>query len=98
MLAENLAKLRKHFNLAQNEFAEKLDISARAYVNYERGERKPPCELLIKLLRNYNVNLNWIIANEGEMFLDEQEFATQYENVKNDILKEVQKMLKEKGL
>lgn len=98
MLAENLAKLRKHFNLAQNEFAEKLDISARAYVNYERGERKPPYELLIKLLRNYNVNLNWIIANEGEMFLTEQEFATQYENVKNDILKEVRKMFKEKGL
>lgn len=98
MEQNRLQKIRKKLKLSQEEIAIETGITYRAYTSYERGDRKPSFEFLIKLIEKYNVNLNWLIAGIGEMFLDEQEFATQYENVKNDILDEVKKMLKEKGL
>lgn len=99
MISENLQNLRKKLLLKQDEFALKLDIAPRAYANYERGERKPPYEMLIKLTDDFNVNLNWLIAGKGEMFIQpEKNFAAEYEDVKEDILKKVQEMLKEKGL
>ena len=72
MISENLLKLRKNLSLSQEEFALKLSITPRAYVNYERGERKPPYELLIKLSDDFNVNLNWLINDKDEMFLHQQ--------------------------
>lgn len=68
MIAENLVKVRKTTLLAQSDFALKLGISPRAYINYERGERKPPYEMLNQLYEIYNVNLNWLITGKGEMF------------------------------
>ena len=68
MFSENLQKLRKNLQLSQNDFALKLGMNPRAYVNYERGERKPPFELLIDLSNDFNVNLNWLINDKGNMF------------------------------
>lgn len=68
MIAENLVKVRKSTLLVQSDFALKLGISPRAYVNYERGERKPPYEVLIQLYETLDVNLNWLITGKGEMF------------------------------
>ena len=79
MIAENLSKLRKYLSLGQNEFALKLGITTRAYVNYERGERKPPYDILIKLSNDFNINLNWLIADNGEMFNTQQPSATDEE-------------------
>lgn len=91
MIPENLQRLRKYYNLAQSEFALKLSMSTRAYMNYERGERKPPYEMLIKLVNEFNVNLNWLIADKGSMFNQ-----SKYEDIKIEILSEVEKMLNEK--
>ena len=93
MIAENLAKVRKTTLLVQSDFALKLGISPRAYVNYERGERKPPYEVLNKLYEEYNVNLNWFLTGKGEMFN-----APQYEDVKDEILNEVNQVLVKYGI
>lgn len=93
MVSKNLSKLRKELALSQNEFALKLGIVPRAYINYERGERKPPYELLIKLSNDFNVNLNWLINNKGTMFN-----GLQFEDVKDDILKEVDSILVKYGV
>jgi len=76
MIAENLQKLRKALNFGQKEFAVKLDINPLTYANYERGERKPPYEMLIKLSDDFNVNLNWLINNKGKMFNTQQPSAS----------------------
>lgn len=93
MIAENLQKLRKNLSLKQDEFALKLSIAPRAYVNYERGERKPPLELLEKLASQFNVNLNWLIADIGEMFI-----PPKFEQAQYDLAREIRKILKEEGL
>lgn len=76
MIANNLQKLRKTLMLGQKEFAVKLGINPLTYVNYERGDRKPPYEMLIKLSNDFDVNLNWLINNKGEMFNAQQPSAS----------------------
>jgi transcriptional regulator with XRE-family HTH domain len=93
MIAENLQKLRKNLSLKQDEFALKLGISPRAYVNYERGERKPPYEMLIKLSDDFNVNLNWLINDKGDMYN-----APKFEQAQGELALEIRKVLREEGL
>ena len=98
MYAENLKNIRKSLRLSVAKFAELLEMSASTLTGYERSERTPSWQLFAQLYKKANVNLNWFVSGEGEMFLSSQNFASEYESVKNDILKEVRKMFKEKGL
>lgn len=93
MIAENLQKLRKTLTFGQKEFAVKLGINPLTYANYERSERKPPYEMLVKLSDDFDVNLNWLINNKGEMFN-----APKFEQVQSDLALEVRKILREEGL
>ena len=67
-LPQNLIILRKYLGFKVSDFAEKLGIQYRTYQSYERGERKPPLELLEQLVYKYGVNMNWLLTDEGEMF------------------------------
>lgn len=68
MINERLKLIRKKLAVNQNEMSEKFGVSYRAYTSYERGERKPTIGLFKNLYRNFNINLNWLITGEGEMF------------------------------
>ena len=93
MYGEKLKKIRKHLSVTQDSMSELLNISSRSYASYERNENNPPYSMLVELCKNYNINLNWFIADIGEMFI-----APQYEDVKGEILAEVEKMFKNRGL
>ena len=91
-----LEKIRLSFNLNAKEFVAQIgnfyNISYRAYTSYESGERKMPVEFLKVLCEHYNVNLNWLIADKGEMFIDKN--STSDSNLKA----EVEEILKQYGL
>ena len=93
MEENRLQKIRKKLKLSQEEIADETNITYRAYTSYERGDRKPSFEFLVKLVEKYNVNLNWLIAGKGEMFN-----APQYEDVKDEILTEVNQVLVKYGI
>lgn len=93
MKENRLQKIRKKLKLSQEEIADETNITYRAYTSYERGDRKPSFEFLVKLVEKYNVNLNWLIAGNGEMFN-----ALQYEDVKDEILNEVNQVLVKYGI
>lgn len=93
MKENRLQKIRKKLKLSQEEIADETNITYRAYTSYERGDRKPSFEFLVKLVEKYNVNLNWLIAGKGEMFN-----ALQYEDVKDEILNEVNQVLVKYGI
>ena len=73
MLEENfedrLITMRKSITSNASAFARSLEILYPAYARYERGERKPAFEILEKMARVHNVNLNWLLTGNGEMFL-----------------------------
>lgn len=64
MLKEQLKKLRESRKLTKKQVATLLDISERAYLTYEYGEREPRLETLQKLADFYNVSLDYLVGRE----------------------------------
>lgn len=97
MYSEKLKEIRKTLKLSQEEMALQTGTSYRAYSSYERGDRKPSFEFLEQLVLQFDVNLNSLIANKGDLFIL-VESRSQTFKMKNEILNEVRKMLIDEGL
>ena len=57
-----LKQLRTENNLTQSQIAKEINISQRAYAFYEKGERDPSIETLIKLADYYKVPLDILVG------------------------------------
>lgn len=69
-LSNRIKAIREALKLSQREFGEKLGVSRDVISNIEYN-RVPPKELLIRhICELYNVNLHWLETGEGEMFND----------------------------
>lgn len=95
MYNERLQKIRKKLGLSQDEISTQIGISYRAYTSYERGDRKPSLEFLNEMFKKYNVNMNYLICGDGEMFNENQQ---QNEQLEKDVARIVEKLIQEKGL
>ncbi|MBR6422672.1 helix-turn-helix transcriptional regulator [bacterium] len=62
-----LKLLRKKLSLTQQEFSEMLGISQNFLSMIEQGKSKISAELCLSLSK-INVNLDWLITGQGEMF------------------------------
>lgn len=93
MFAENLKKVRQKLGLSVAKFAEKLEMSASTLTGYERNERTPSWQLFTQLYKKANVNMNWFVSGEGEMFN-----TPKYTAVKNELRQEVLQILKDEGI
>lgn len=92
-IGKKFKSIRKKLGISQEELGRTLGVSKQAINNVE-GEKSNPSILLIsKLIVDLNINSNWLIAGKGEMFL-----KPEFEDVKSEIMKEVEEMLKNKGL
>lgn len=60
--ADNLKMLRKSKKLSQQELAEILHISKSSVNMYERGEREPNSEMLIKIADLFEVSIDFLIG------------------------------------
>lgn len=60
-LAHNLFYLRKKYGLSQKELGKALNMSRQAYSNYERLERMPDLDMLVRLAQFYNISLDDLI-------------------------------------
>ena len=57
-----LRMLRIENNKLQKEVAKYLNISRQYYSEYERGKRKMPIEVIIKLSKYYKVTTDYILG------------------------------------
>ena len=95
MLQENLKKVRLELGLTVAKFSEKLEIPAMTLTHYERGDRTPSAQLFIQLDKKLNVNLNWLVSGEGEMFTTKSSKS----NILKSLLRnEMLEILKEEGI
>lgn len=69
-IGERLKKIRSILNLQQKEFSEKVGISQGFLSELESNKKAPSYTLLIAISHVFNVNLNWLLTGEGEMFID----------------------------
>ncbi len=62
LIGRRLAAVRAKVDLSQEEFAEALGLSKRAYIHYERGEREPPAGLFKAVYDLYGIDYLWLLS------------------------------------
>lgn len=65
-IATNISKLRKRAGLTQSDLAEKLNYSDKAISKWERGENVPSIEMLDKIAKVFDVNIEFLISKHSE--------------------------------
>ncbi len=79
-IGERIKKLRKHLDLTQQKFGERLGIKGNTVAQYELGRNEPIDAVLSLICKEFNVNENWLRTGDGEMFeeLTEQQKLMKY--------------------
>ena len=92
MYGKKLKAIRKYLNLTQENMAKELNLACRTYTAYEREENQPPYTMLVDLCKNKNINLNWFIADVGNML---NANAQQFEQEQNVFAQKVRELISE---
>lgn len=79
-IGERIKKLRKHLDLTQQKFGERLGIKGNTVAQYELGRNEPIDAVLSLICKEFNVNENWLRTGDGKMFeqLTEQQQLMRY--------------------
>ncbi|MDQ1355227.1 MAG: hypothetical protein QG657_5537 [Acidobacteriota bacterium] len=67
-IGRRLKDIRKKLDLRQKEFAETLDITMVTLSDIETGKKRPGSDMLFNLSGLYNVNLDFLLHGQGNMF------------------------------
>ncbi len=83
-LAERLKKERNKKGLSQKELADKLDMNARTYASYERGERDISTSVLLNICRTLNISSDALLGNDiyENNDIGLSELMDKYDNIK----------------
>lgn len=90
---QRIKKIRQALGLSQEQFGVIFDIKKQFVSSLEKDKTFLNNDKLVKLLVDFNVNINYLLAGKGNMFN-----APQYEDVKGEILKEVDEILVKYGV
>lgn len=68
-MKNRIEQIIKHKNLTSVKFAEAIGVQASSISHVVSGRSKPSFEFLEKIKNRYpELNMNWLISGEGEMF------------------------------
>jgi SOS-response transcriptional repressor LexA len=67
--ATRLRNLREALGQTQAELAESIGIPRTSLANYEKGTSVPPGDLIYTLKLTLNMNVDWFLTGEGDIFL-----------------------------
>lgn len=70
---ERLMNVIESTGLNQKEFASKAKISSPFLSQIKTNNVKPGFDFLYNILKELNVNVNWLLSGKGEMFLNGEE-------------------------
>lgn len=65
-------ELRKLSKLSQEKWSEKLDITRDTWASIEGYKQNPTIHHLKKMNEVFNININWVISNAGQPYLEEE--------------------------
>ena len=94
---QRLKNIRLALRLSQEEFGKIFDITKQYVYSLEKDKLTLNNEKLVKLLLDYNVNINYLLCGIGSMFIT-SETTSKYSEMKNEILDEVRSMLISEGI
>lgn len=87
-------EIRKILNKSQKEISQELDVSQSVISDIERGILNLSYDITTKLIKLYNINLNWLFIGEGSMFKDGKQLDIQKEVMSDSRVKELELKLK----
>lgn len=64
IFGKRLKELRLEQGKTQDQVAKDLGISSVAYLHYEKNQREPSFEILLKLAKYFNVSLDYLFGLE----------------------------------
>lgn len=70
-IGQKLRELREKLNLTQQEFADELYWDVSSYQKIESGKTLMTLDKAIQIHRNYDVDLNYFIANDSQYDTDD---------------------------
>lgn len=65
---ERVRQIRKALDLTLEKFGERLGVGKTAFSKIEKGERSLTDQMALAICREYNVNYDYLIYGDGEMF------------------------------
>jgi transcriptional regulator with XRE-family HTH domain len=92
-----IKKIRQNLNLSQEEFGKIFDIQKQMVSSLEKDNLKLNNDKLVKLLCDYNVNINYLLSGKGEMFINEQNKIDLNKIDKTEFKKMFMECMKETG-
>lgn len=67
---ERINEIRKSLNLTMEKFGDKLGVTKSAINKIEKNERVLTDQMAKSICREFNVNYDYLVNGEGEMFSD----------------------------
>lgn len=67
---ERVKEIRTALSLTLEKFGEKLGVGKTAISKIEKNERSLTDQMAKSICREYNVNYDWMMYEEGDMFTD----------------------------
>lgn len=100
-----IKQLREEFSLTQQELADKLDGAKSTIAMYEKGDRNPSLEVLMKLAEIFNCSMDYILCKsdirnpEKEIEFDPNKLyiglsAKDYENITETQIQQIEELAK----
>lgn len=59
-----MLELRRGAGLTQKQLTDALDIHSVTYLHYEKDQREPPLELLVRMAAFFDVTTDWLLGVE----------------------------------
>ncbi|MBF0534862.1 MAG: helix-turn-helix transcriptional regulator [Nitrospirae bacterium] len=67
-IGSRIKKIRTGENLTQRLFAKELETSAGYISELESGKKLPGTDIMLSLMRRFNININWLLSGLGDTF------------------------------
>ncbi|MFA5646507.1 MAG: helix-turn-helix transcriptional regulator [Candidatus Ratteibacteria bacterium] len=66
---DRLKEIRRKLKLSQIAFSDSIGVTQPAISLMEKNASAPSAEVLNNIRKTYNIDLNWLLSGQGEMFL-----------------------------
>lgn len=75
---ERVKMIRKSLSLSQEAFGAKLGVTGPGISKIESGDRNLTEQMMLSIIREFNVNENWLRNGTGEMFAEVSSYEKAY--------------------
>jgi transcriptional regulator with XRE-family HTH domain len=81
-IGSKIITLRKKLNISQSELAKRTNVSRTIIGNYERNENTPSIDILLKIAKEFNVSVDFLIG-EGQLSSYDKEVLKRIDDIEH---------------